>query len=328
MPGNYGMSRRRVLGLAGLGAAGAVLAACSKPAAPATAGPTSPGASGSSGPGTSPSPSDGLIRGSGQPVHTRFLQGDGSTWGVGMPIIAYLSAEIGDAHMFAKASKVTVNGSTVDGAWFFQKSAVYPDYPVEARYRLDDYWPAHADIHLDLPVKGLTAGPNQVFDNSLTLDVKTGARNIAEIDGTSLRMTVTSDGQPKFTFPVSLGKAASPTFNGIKVVISKAAVQHMVNNTPGNVYDLQVPWSVRVTNSGEFIHSASWNGGNIGTRSTSHGCTNLNEGDAKNYFDFAQIGDVTIYTNTGGPTMPSWDGYGDWNLAWATWQTGGIYKIT
>jgi len=77
MPANYGMSRRRVLSLAGLGAAGAVLAACSKPAAPAGAGPTSPGASGSSGPSTSPSPSDGLIRGSGSPVHTRLLQGDG-----------------------------------------------------------------------------------------------------------------------------------------------------------------------------------------------------------------------------------------------------------
>jgi lipoprotein-anchoring transpeptidase ErfK/SrfK len=319
------MSRRRVLGLAGLGAAGAVLAACSKPAAPPAAGPS---ASGSGGPSTSPSPSDGLIRGSGAPVHARLLQGDGATWGVGMPIIAYLSAEIGDAHMFAKASTVKVNGSTVDGAWFFQKSAVYPDYPVEARYRLDDYWPAHADIRLDLAVKGLTAGTGQVFDNSLTLDMKTGARNMAEIDGASLRMTVTSDGAPKFSFPVSLGKAGTPTFNGIKVVIGKSPVQHMVNNTPGNVYDLQVPWSVRITNSGEFIHSASWNGGNIGQRSTSHGCTNLNEADAKQYFDFSQIGDVTSYTNTGGPTMPSWDGYGDWNLAWATWKAGGLYKTT
>jgi lipoprotein-anchoring transpeptidase ErfK/SrfK len=97
----------------------------------------------------------------------------------------------------------------------------------------------------------------------------------------------------------------------------------MVGGDPGDRYDLKVPWSVRVTNSGEFIHSASWNGGNIGRRSTSHGCTNLTESDAKKYYDFAEVGDVTEYVNTGGPKMPSWDGYGDWNVAWAQWQTGG-----
>ena len=327
MASTNGMSRRRVLGLAGLGAANAVLAACSK-SNPSAAGGPMPGSSGSSGPSTSASPSDGLIRGSGKPVHVRLFQGDGTTWGVGMPIIAYLSADIGDAHMWAKVSKVTVNGSTVDGAWFFQNSAVYPDYPVEARYRLEDYWPARADIRLDLPIKGLTAGPGLVFDNSLTLDMKTGARNISAIDGSTLRMNVTSDGAPAFTFPVSLGKAATPTFDGIKVVIDKAAVQRMVNTTPGQQYDLNVPWSVRVTNSGEFIHSASWNGGNIGTRSTSHGCTNLTEADAHKFFDFAQVGDVTVYSSTGGPTMPSWDGYGDWNLSFATWRAGGLYKTS
>src|SRR5215470_14986758 len=109
MAGTNGMNRRRVLGLAGLGAAGAVLAACSKSSPQAgSSGPLGSGSSGPSGPNTSPSPSDGLIRGSGKPVHVRLLQGDGSTWGVGMPIVAYLSADIADAHMFAKASKVTV----------------------------------------------------------------------------------------------------------------------------------------------------------------------------------------------------------------------------
>ena len=106
--------------------------------------------------------------------------------------------------------------------------------------------------------------------------------------------------------------------------MEKDRVERMVSNAPGNVYDIQVPWSVRITNSGEFIHAASWNGGNIGQRSTSHGCTNLNEADAQHFFDLAQVGDVAIYTNTGGPTMPSWDGYGDWNVSWSSWQGGGL----
>src|SRR5689334_24700090 len=50
------------------------------------------------------------------------------------------------------------------------RSGIYAGYPLEAHYRLADYWPAHAAIHLDLPVKGVSAGTGMVFDNSLTLD--------------------------------------------------------------------------------------------------------------------------------------------------------------
>ena len=99
---------------------------------------------------------------------------------------------------------------------------------------------------------------------------------------------------------------------------------HKMKSNPGEpFYDLQVPSSVRLTNSGEFVHSASWNGGNIGVRSTSHGCTNLSVGEAQRYFVFARIGDGLTSTDPGGPTMPSWDGYGDWNVPWRTWQAGG-----
>jgi len=274
----------------------------------------------SAGPSTAPSAAAPAV--TGKPVHVRLLEGDGTTWGVGMPIIAYLSAKITDAHAFAAATNVTVNGAPAQGGWYFEKSAIYKGYPLEAHYRTQNYWPAHAKIHLDLPVQGKSAGTGLVFNNSLTLDMATGPANISKVDGKTERMIVTSDGQQKFTFPVSLGKASTPTFGGVKIVMEKDRVQRMTG--PG--YDLKVPWSVRITNSGEFVHAASWNGGNIGQRSTSHGCTNLTVAQAKSFYAFAQVGDVTVYTHTGGPTMPSWDGYGDWNLSWGTWQSGGALR--
>ena len=296
----------------------ALPAACGK-ASHDTAAPAGTWASASS-----PSASPTASVATGKPVHVRLFEGDGSTWGVGMPIIAYLSAKITDAHAFVAATTVTVNGAPAQGSWYFQKSAIYSGYPIEAHYRTEKYWPAHAKIHLDLAAKGAPGGTGLVFDNSLTLDMATGAANISKIDGHRERMVVTSDGKPVFSFPVSLGKAGTPTFSGTKVVMEKDKVQRMTG--PG--YDEKVPWSVRVTNSGEFIHSASWNGGNIGQRSTSHGCTNLTVSDAQRYFAFAQVGDVAEYTATGGPKMPSWDGYGDWNLTWPTWQAGGLLKTT
>jgi lipoprotein-anchoring transpeptidase ErfK/SrfK len=300
-----------------------LLAACGGGAGAEWSAGSSPGATGPTGGAASPA-ATGTPKPSGKPVHVRLFQADGSTYGVGMPIIAYLSASITDGKPFAEATKVTVDGSPVEGAWFFQKSSIYKGYPLEAHYRPREYWPAHADIRMDLPVEGLSAGAGWVFDNSLTLDMSTGAANISKIDGKTERMVVTSDGKQKFTFPVSLGAAKTPTFSGTKIVMEKTKLERMV----GEGYDVKVPWSVRVTNSGEFIHSASWNGGNIGRRSTSHGCTNLTVADARKYFDFAQIGDVTVYTNTGGATMPSWDGFGDWNLPWTTWQGGGQVPTT
>ena len=260
----------------------------------------------------------------GSPVHIRLYENDGRTYGIGMPIIVYLSKAVTDAKPFAKATTVTVNGQKVEGAWFFQKSLIYPDYPLEAHYRTQTFWPAHAVITVDLPTRSLPAGKGLTFNDSLTLTMKTGAANVTTVDGATERLTLTTDGKTKFNFPVSLGKATTPTFTGTKVVMARNRVKRMIGTTPGDLYDLQVPWSVRLTNSGEFIHAASWNGGNIGQRSTSNGCTNLNVAAAQEYFNFAQIGDVALYRNTGGGPMPSWDGYGDWNTPWSTWTRGGL----
>ncbi len=345
------LSRRALLSAVAVGGAEALLAACSSSATPqavttSTAittvdGGTSASTAASQAPTSAIAPASGSgsamptagsaatsaatpTTAAAQPVHVRLYENDGHTYGVGMPIIVYLSKKITNAKLFAKATAVTVNGRAVAGAWYFQKSAIYPNYPLEAHYRTAGYWPAHAAIAVDLPIQGLSAGTGLVFDDSLTLKMNTGAANMTQVDGTAERLTLTTDGEVKFNFPVSLGKASTPTFTGIKVLMEKDRVERMVGTTPGDLYDLQVPWSVRLTNSGEFIHSASWNGGNIGQRSTSNGCTNLNVDAAQQYFDFAQIGDVATYTNTGGAVMPVWDGYGDWNLSWAEWQNGGL----
>jgi lipoprotein-anchoring transpeptidase ErfK/SrfK len=197
---------------------------------------------------------------------------------------------------------------------------------MEAHYRMQQYWPAHATIEMNMPLKGLSAGPGLAYDDSLTLMMKTGAAHISQVNGGSERMTVSSDGKLVKTFPVSLGKAATPTYLGTKIVMDKKNPQLMIGGAD-DPYHINVPWSVRVTNSGEFIHAAAWNTGNIGSRSTSHGCTNLTVADAQWFYGFAVIGDVVTYSNTGtSNVMPSWDGFGDWNVPWSEWEQGNLLK--
>jgi lipoprotein-anchoring transpeptidase ErfK/SrfK len=244
-------------------------------------------------------------------VHASLLESDGSTYGVGMPIIMRFSASVTNADALDAAIKVTVNGAPAGGSWYWFT-------PTEAHYRPQNYWPAHATIRMDAPLKGKSAGDGLSYDDDLTLDMSTGAANISTVDAQALTMTVMSDGVLQRTFGVSLGKASTPTFSGAKIVMEKDKIERMIG--PG--YDEEVPWSLRITNSGEFVHAAAWNS-QIGQVSTSNGCTNLSTDDATWMFNFSLIGDVVLYPNATGGTMPSWDGYGDWNLDWATWQGGG-----
>lgn len=233
-----------------------------------------------------------------------------------MPLIVRFSRSPTSRTTFEQAAKVSVNGHDAAGAWFWEK--VYAGQPVEAHYRPQLFWPAHSHVQVNLPVKGLSAGPGLSYADDLTLDYRIGASHRSIIDAHNLRMRVYSDGKLVRRFPVSLGAARTPTFQGIKIVMEKRNPQRMIG--PG--YNELVPFSVRVTLSGEFIHDAYWNT-NIGRLSTSNGCTNLSKSDSQWFYKFAQIGDVAEYPNASAKTMPVWDGYGDWNLDWSTWRQGG-----
>ena len=268
-------------------------------------------------------------------MHVSLLEGDGGVYGVGMPIVAYFDRRVTDARAFEQAATIRVNERPAGGTWYWQKSS-RAGQAVEAHYRPRGYWPANAKITMDMPVKGLSAGRGLAFENSLTLSIATGAAHLTTVDCAREKMTVTAAGKTVRTFPTSCGKAKTPTYTGTKIVMQKGenipgrstlrpnGAVRMIGTDPADRYDLIVPWSVRLTNSGEYTHAAAWNGGNIGRRSTSNGCTNLNVNDAKWFYQFSRIGDVLTYADTGGQPMPSWDGYGDWNLPWTTWQNGGL----
>jgi lipoprotein-anchoring transpeptidase ErfK/SrfK len=267
----------------------------------------------------------GPRRGSGTPVHVSLYEGDGTTYGVAMPIIAYFSADVTDARVFDQVARVSVNGVAAHGAWYWEQSS-QSSSSMEAHYRLAGYWPAHATIHLDLPVKGLWAGQGRVFDDSLSLTMHTGARHIVKIDGKPGldSMKAYSDGTLVRKVKVSLGAAETPTYLGTAVVISKSNPE-LMKSSPGEAYySIEVPWSVRVTYDGEFLHDAYWNN-QLGQVNLSHGCTNLSPAVAKWYYHWSRVGDPVTWTHTGTKkVLPVWDGWGDWNVSFATYRHGGL----
>jgi lipoprotein-anchoring transpeptidase ErfK/SrfK len=257
-----------------------------------------------------------------KPVHVSLLENDGGEYGVGMPIIAWFNVAPTSAVAFAKATTVTQNGKRVPGAWYFEPTK-HAGSALEAHFRPQSYWLGHATIHLDLPVKGVSAGPGLAFDDSLTLDMTTGPAIISTVDANALRITVTDDGKVYGVYPVSLGALNTRTLSGTKVIMEKGADIPM--RGPG-YYDPHVQWTQRLTYGGEYLHSAPWNVGNLGVRSTSNGCTNLSPTVAKQLYDLMRVGDVVRYPNANGGPMTLGAGYGDWNVSWSEWKSGGALK--
>ena len=321
-----GRLRGRARFLAPLAAAAAVLLAVGLVFAlrgPATvhgrvvgAGTGAPGPARSSG-----KPSASPTKPAATPVHVSLKWSDGSQFGVGIPVIAYFSRKVTDGRAFAAAATVTVNGAPANGAWYFEYSDPATGHAMEAHYRLQDYWPAHARIRVELPVAGKSAGTGLAFDDNLTLDFSTGAAHIATVSDASHTLTLTSDGTVVGTYPVSLGAPNTRTRSGTKVIMEKGLSICM--SGPG-YSECGVKDTQRLTYDGEYLHAAPWNVYNITHGiDSSNGCTNLLPADAVALYKILEIGDVVRYPDANGGRMQLGTGYGDWNVPWTQWLTGG-----
>jgi L,D-transpeptidase catalytic domain len=82
-----------------------------------------------------------------------------------------------------------------------------------------------------------------------------------------------------------------------------------------------VPWSVRFTWSGDYLHDAFWSVGEQGFTNVSHGCVNMAPADAEMYYKMEIPGDpVTV---TGSPKAGTWDnGWTMWFLPWTKYVHG------
>jgi lipoprotein-anchoring transpeptidase ErfK/SrfK len=261
-----------------------------------------------------------------KPVHIKTANADGASYGVGMPIIAYFTKRITSAATLEQDTVVTADGQPVQGGWYFETSAAFKDYPIEGHWRPKAYWPPHSQIHVDMPMKGKSAGTGLAFDNNLTLDFSIGASHIVTVSNATHTLTVVADGKRWGTFPVSLGATKTPTIRGTKVIMEKGLDISM--RGPG-YYDPHVKYTQRLTYGGEYLHAAPWNTYNIDHGiNSSNGCTNLHNADAKKLYDFLGIGDVVRFPDANGPRMQLGEGYGDWNVPWSQWQTGGLVPTT
>ncbi|MHC3467410.1 L,D-transpeptidase [Streptomyces sp. 7R007] len=261
-----------------------------------------------------------------EPPKSRTFVGEyqpdkGTTVGVAMPVSVVFNKPIRDKAAVERRLKVT-SSPAVEGSWSWMTDRDGRD---RVDFRPRTYWKPGTAVTLRMNLDGVNVGGLYGTQNRV-VNFRVGDAVTTTVDTARKTMTVSRNGSKLRTLPVSTGKKGYETWNGTMVVLEKTPTIRMNSRTVQifgpEAYDLgSVKWDVRLTPSGTFVHAAPWNEGKFGRVNGSHGCIGMSTADAKWFYEQVHLGDpVTVVHST--DTVPANNGYGDWNVDWATWRAG------
>ena len=245
---------------------------------------------------------------------------NGMTVGVGMPIRVYFENPVTDRKAALARMKVTTSVPTV-GAWRWFSAT-------EVHWRPKTYWKSGTKVALDTDLRGVSLGAGTYgsvnADRHIAFTI--GASHVSIADAKTHRMKVWINGKLTKDFPASLGKEVPGRFthNGVHVVTDKKASMTMDSTTFGLALDaggyrVPVKFATRISNGGEFVHSAPWSVAQQGKENVSHGCVNLAPANAQWFYGISQPGDVVQVTGTPVPLTGKDTDIPDWTIPWSQW---------
>ena len=240
---------------------------------------------------------------------TEIFEGQGQTYGVGMPIILTFNHPITDKAAVERSIELTTSKRVV-GAWYWDGSSTLD-------FRPRDFWPANTTVSFTGRFNGVQGAPGVYGYHTLTQTFGIGQSVIAVASTRTHRTQIYIGGKLTYNWPISTGRGTEPTVDGSYLTVDKNNPVRMIGGAKGTAsyYNELVNWAVRFTFSGDYYHSAPWSVVDQGTTNVSHGCVNLAPPDAVIYYKLAVPGDpITV---TGSPRPGRWDdGWTEWFLSW------------
>lgn len=232
----------------------------------------------------------------------------GKKVGIGTPFVLELPfAVTGEKvrQQVADATVVTVNGEAVSGHWWWPKKNT-------ARFVPAEYWPGDAEVKLSVNFDAVNTKRGEV-QGTLSTQMRTGKSVSAVVKGKKQKMVVYEDGEKVRVVKVSTGKPGRETRVGVKLIMTRHD-GYVMNGPPDDPYTIPVNHAMRITATGEMIHSAPWATHRLGVRPGSKGCTNVSNTDAKWLYENVKVGTPVLFKNTGGEVTDPSNGLGDWNI--------------
>ncbi len=246
----------------------------------------------------------------------------GSTVGTAMPISITFDHPVKNKAAVEKQLKVTTNNGT-KGSWGWYQTASGHQ---RVDWRPETYWKPGTKVKLDADLDGVDSGPDggwfvRDYDNEFTV----GKDQQIKVDLGTKQLQLVRDGQVVKSIPVAAGTPGGEkaSWDGKMVLMRKEGTVRMTSQSVGlgDAYDKQVRDSMRLTDSGMYIHAAPWNAGNYGKVNNSSGCVGMSDADADWLYSQVQPGDLVEVTGPGSKGQAKMgNGYAQWNMSWTEWQ--------
>ncbi|GAA3132862.1 L,D-transpeptidase [Streptosporangium carneum] len=251
--------------------------------------------------------------------------------GVGSPIIVTFDRAVANRAAAEAVLQVQAD-KPVEGAWRWVSDR-------KVIYRTKTYWKPHQKVLF-------TARLSQIPGNQEAKDVSRrfaiGTANISVVSTGKHLMKVYRDGKLAKTIPISAGRGGLVkngvdvylTTSGVHLTMGKKAVETMTSSWLGvtdpkdpRYYKEEIPWAVRISDSGEYVHQSAGYYQYLGRSNQSHGCVRATPAGAKWFYGIAQRGDVVKIGGT--KRKLDWrNGWGYWQLSWRQWKQGSALPAT
>ncbi|MFI0487307.1 Ig-like domain-containing protein [Actinomadura sp. 9N215] len=257
--------------------------------------------------------------------------------GVGMPIQVVFNRGVDDKKAVEKALEVK-SAKPATGAWYWVN-----DTTVIFRTKNGQYWQPNQKVTFSARLSGVKSGKKTYGVKDFSRGFRIGDSHIVTISTKKKKAVVKKNGRTVRTWPVSTGKGGRVvngvdtflTTSGIHLTMGKENPAIMTSEWMGvdpkdkknGGYKEVIPHAVRISNSGEFIHSMAATVWAQGRQNVSHGCVNSPPKDARWFYNWSYRGDPVIITGSkrGLDPMNGWSYY---EMSWSRWVKGSALNRT
>jgi lipoprotein-anchoring transpeptidase ErfK/SrfK len=243
----------------------------------------------------------------------RLNVADNATYGIAMPIALTFSSKVIDRAAVQNALSVHTSVPT-EGSWAWLDDTT-------VHWRPKAYFPPDTRVSVTAKLYGLAMGGGAFGRDDIASTFTIGRSYVLRGDTRTHRLVVYSNGIQVADYPASYGLDSDPgrtTHNGTHVVMSKSPVFYM-SNPRYHYKNVEARWAVRMSDNGEFIHSAPWSVADQGRTNVSHGCINLSPANAQAVFNRVLPGDPVEIIGSSRQLGPRDGDYYDWTISWAAW---------
>ena len=142
-----------------------------------------------------------------------IFEGQGQTYGVGMPIILTFSHPITNKAAVERSIELTTSKRVV-GAWYWDGNSTLD-------FRPRDFWPANTTVSFTGRFNGVLGAPGVYGHHTLTQSFVIGQSVIAVASTRTHRTQIYIDGKLKYNWPISTGRDTAPTPDGSYLTVEK-----------------------------------------------------------------------------------------------------------